>query len=203
MANSITLDSLRKNTASSKSLTIHKIDAEKRLVYGEVYAPNIVDSHGDAMLAEDIETMAHAFLSHKLNDHIDVMHDNKPVMATCVESFIARKDDPDFVEGAWVMVTKIYDDKLWAEIKKGVYSGYSMEVRGYKRQEIVEIETESQIFCFSEENNGHTHICYVKMDEYGKVVGGLTSFDNGHSHVIKSGTATEHNQNHSHRFLLP
>ncbi len=185
------------------AVRVSKVDNVKKIVYGEVYAPHTVDTHGHAMDAEEIEKMAHGFLIEARNTHIDLMHNNKPVMASVVESFIARKGDPDFNEGAWVLGTKIFDDDLWEEIQKGTYNGYSMEVYTFKESQEVQIQIQNQIFGITEDNDGHNHVYYVKMDDNGVVIGGHTSKDAGHSHDIKLATATEESDEHAHRFVLP
>lgn len=184
-------------------VSIKKINNEKKIVYGEVYAPEVVDAHGHVMDAVEIEKLAHQFLIEQKNSNIDIMHNNKPALASAVESFIARKGDPDFTEGAWVMATKIFDNKLWKDIKRGKYSGYSMEVLVEKDTRIVEVRVQNQIFGLTEENDGHDHVFYVKVNDNGIVTSGHTSKDNGHSHDISMSTATEIAKDHSHRFFLP
>jgi hypothetical protein len=193
----------QKEIRATRSISIKKIDAEKRIVYGEVYAPEIVDAHGHVMNAEEVEKLAHRFLLEAKNSHIDIMHNNKPALASAVESFIARKGDPTFQEGSWVLATKIFDDDLWLEIKSGKYSGYSMEVLVEKSTEVVKMKIQEHVFGVTEDNDGHNHVYYVKLNDDGMIVAGKTSKDAGHSHEIKLSTATEKDDNHTHRFFLP
>ena len=52
-----------------KKLALPVVDENKvdwkQIVYAEVYAPNVLDTHGDYMTAETIEKMAHDFLKAK------------------------------------------------------------------------------------------------------------------------------------------
>ena len=194
---------LAQDSKSSRPFLIKKADQEKMIVYGEVYAPEVVDSHGDAMTAEEIEKLAHLFLIEMRNHNIDLQHNNKPVQASVVESFIAREGDPIYTPGAWVMGTKIFDEDLWADIKKGVYNGYSMEVLVNKKKETVTVLIQNDLFGYTVVNDGHEHAFYVKMSDDGRVIGGRTSYDDGHYHEIKYGTATEEENGHSHRYVLP
>jgi hypothetical protein len=57
---------------------IKKTDGEKQIVYGEVYAPYILDTYGEFMTPEDIEVMAHRFMQLDLSKVIDTQHDNQP-----------------------------------------------------------------------------------------------------------------------------
>lgn len=182
---------------------IKKVDKEKRIVTGEVYAPDVIDAHGDAMDAAEIEKLAHRFLMESLNSHIDIMHDNQPALAVAVESFIAREGDNLYTPGSWVLSVKIQDEALWDEIKKGKYSGYSMEVLVNKETRIVRVQTMEHVFGLTQDNNGHNHAFYVKLSEDGKVLKGATSTDDGHSHDIRLSTATEFADDHTHRFFLP
>ena len=122
-----------------KQFNIAKQDEEKRLVYGIVYEPETVDLHGDIASAEAIEKAAHNFLPEliKTNDSgLNIMHDD-PVnisKAAIVESYIQKEDgklgEQAIKKGAWVIVTKVFNDQLWADIKAGKFNGYSMEGTG-------------------------------------------------------------------------
>lgn len=179
------------------------LNTEEQIVYGEVYAPGILDAHGDVMPAKDIKKMAHDFmqLSYAQNA-IDTNHDQQSNGAYPVESFIAREGDPDYTPGAWVLGVKIADSQLWEMVKKGDLNGYSFQARVYKRPKYVEIEVESDNFLRTEEAAGHTHFAYIELDENGRVLGGMTSLDYGHKHNITAGTATEKADGHAHRIFI-
>lgn len=100
-------------------------DEEKRLVYGVVYEPNVIDAHGDYMTEEEIERAAHNFLANYRN--IDVQHNFKAGFGEVVESYIAKQDDPEYgiVKGSWVLVTRA-SEEVWEKIQKGEITGYSM-----------------------------------------------------------------------------
>ncbi|MGH8562760.1 MAG: XkdF-like putative serine protease domain-containing protein [Gammaproteobacteria bacterium] len=42
------------------NVRIKRVDEAKRIVFGEVYTPNLLDTYSDFMSAEDIELMAHS-----------------------------------------------------------------------------------------------------------------------------------------------
>jgi hypothetical protein len=178
---------------------------EQQIVYGVVYEPGVLDTHGDMMTAEDIEIMAHRFMMDVLlSKSIDHMHDNEAVEAYPIESFIAREGDPDYPVGAWVLGVKIVDEDIWAKVKKGEINGYSFEARVTKKPVVVEIEYEPTCFLKTEMADGHDHDAWLRFDENGIVVAGRTSRHpvDGHYHDILSGTATEEAFNHSHRLVL-
>ena len=181
---------------------VKKVNEEKRLVYGEVYAPMVVDTHGEMMLPDDVELLAHRFVSLMKQHNIDVMHNNNKIDAFVVESFIA-KNTTDYNEGAWVAVTKILDDDILNDIKSGKYNGYSLEAIVKKQRALVEIETYPTAFGITEKTDGHDHIFYIELDEMGRIVRGHTSIDHGHKHDIMFASATDESESHSHRYFLP
>lgn len=67
-----------------------------------------IDSHGEAMLAEDLEQLADAFMLQ--SRRIDVQHDNETrKTAHVVGSFVNTPEigSPNFWPGAWVVVLAI------------------------------------------------------------------------------------------------
>jgi hypothetical protein len=178
------------------------IDVEKQIVYAEVYAPGVIDTHGELMTAEDVEVMAHRFMQLDLSKTIDKNHDNVPVDAYPVESFIAREGDPDYTPGAWVLGTKIVDEAIWGAVKKGELNGYSFEALVRKLPAVALLEITRDNLGVTEEADGHTHIFFAELDDDGRVVAGRTTTDNGHSHSIDKGTATNEAGGHRHRIFV-
>lgn len=194
---------IHKEDQNQHFVRIKKLDDEKRICFGEVYAPYVLDSHGDFMAPEDIEAMAHRFMQlNNIQRAIDTNHNNQSNGSWPIESFIARKGDPDYTPGAWVLGVKVPDDAVWNAIKRGDLNGYSFEALVYKVAVIVSVDATPDHVGKTEDNEGHSHFFYVKLNSDGKVESGMTSDDEGHSHVIKRGTATEKSQNHSHRIII-
>jgi hypothetical protein len=174
---------------------------EHRLVYGEVYAPNRPDADGEYMTAEHILKMAHDFVRQQRMGQIDTQHDNVLVEgATVVESFIARKDDPDFIEGAWVVGVHIPDDKTWAAVKSGEINGFSMEAMVTREDRNVELEMPPIVSGSTSTSENHSHTFYVSYGPNWEFMGGKTDEVDAHSHVIKFGTITEKENGHHHSF---
>jgi hypothetical protein len=183
-------------------------DQAKRLVYGEVYAPLQIDTDGEAMTEVEIEKMAHHFMMTRGNDAIDVQHSYTPSGCLIVESFIARKDDPDgFVDGSWVLGVKVVPDEIWNAVQKGELNGFSfagncnsVTVRArvnVTRKMIGETEKSEQGLL-----PPHDHPVDIEFDENGSVTKGISDFVMGHQHKIFKTTATERDMEHSHRLIL-
>lgn len=183
-----------------------KFDDEKQIVYGMVYAPDTLDTYGEYMKAEDIETMAHRYLSSlKLDETIDVKHDNVARDAYPVESFIARKGDPDYPEGAWVLGVKVEDADTWAKIKRGELNGFSYQAMVVPVEQTVTYEVVRDHVgpVCKAEGFDHDHVMFVQLGDDGKVVSGRTSkAEDGHFHEITRASVTEAADGHTHRYFL-
>ena len=181
---------------------------DERLVYGEVYAPLQIDTDGESMTAIEIKKMAHKFLMNGLHDKIDVMHDYKESGCLVVESFIARKNDPDgFIENAWILGVKIIPDELWDQVKKGELNGFSFSGKAAHNPSLVTITVTKKMIGTSEKSEPgllpeHNHNISIMFDDDGRIVDGIAEEKMGHTHVIQRTTATEINMEHAHRLIL-
>jgi hypothetical protein len=185
----------------TKEYTIKKADSELQVAFGEVYSPSFPDSQGDFMEAEDIVLSAYKFMNDLQLRKIDVNHDgNTDGIGVVVESFIARKGDPDFVPGSWVVGVRVHDEEIWEKIKGGEINGFSMEAMVKQRKKLLTVEIPEILKGDTESQEEHTHSFELKLDSRGKVLSGSTSVNDGHFHEIRRGTATEKADGHSHRY---
>ena len=184
-----------------ESINVKKSEDELQIVYGEVYAPNVVDSQGDWMSAVEIQKAAHDFLRDGKMGQIDMHHDQVTVGAYVVESWIAMEGDPVFIPGSWVIGAHVPDPDIWPMIKSNELNGFSIDAWVEKKPVELEIDIPDTLTGQTEEFEGHTHSFVVKYDDQGNFIGGVTDkAADGHFHVIASGTATETSQGHKHRF---
>jgi hypothetical protein len=191
--------------ASPQLSPVKKSDSKKRIVWAEVYAPDRPDADGEFMRAETIEKMSYEFMRELKLDQVDSQHDQINKDGCCVvESFIARKGDPDFIEGAWVVGMHVDNDELWEKIEKGEIAGFSMEAMVIKEPQQVELDVEPVLSgkTYKADGDDHQHEFLVAYDDKGKFLGGRTDTVKDHFHVIKSGTVTEKSGSpeHHHRF---
>lgn len=114
-------------------------DEEKRLVYGIVYEPGVLDSHNDFADESTIEKAAHEFMLKYRQ--IDKDHDFQAGVGEVVESYIAPADmevnGETITKGTWVLVTKATEE-VWEAVKKQEYKGYSLA--GVAETEVIEEE---------------------------------------------------------------
>jgi hypothetical protein len=189
---------------------IVKTDEERQLIWAEVYAPMVPDSQGDFMTAEGIEKIAYDFMKNGHLTRVDTNHDLEENGSVIVESFVARKDDPDFTMGSWVVGMYIPDVNVWKMVKDGRLNGYSMYGKGRRVERVIELEIpDSGVIkgTVQEHDDGadkHYHEYTVKFDAKGKFLGGETGpaigGDGSHVHSVMKGTATEPTNGHNHRF---
>jgi hypothetical protein len=190
-------------TDNAISIAIKKADEDQRLVYGEVYAPDKLDSQNDFMTAETIRKMGHEFLANARVLNVDTNHDRVPNGSVVVESFIARDGDPDFIPGSWVVAVYVPSDDVWAMVKSGELNGFSLDGTG------VRVATEVTLILpdvmkgrtSKHEDDDHDHEFVVWYDGDGNLIGGMTDAGpDGHKHEILRGTVTENSNGHNHRF---
>jgi hypothetical protein len=114
-----------------KSVELMKMDEERQLIYGVVLVPDVEDLQGDICSKEDIEEAAHDYL---VNSRLIKAQHRAPTDADVVECYIAPVDIPIgkgiAPAGSWIMVTKVHSAAMWAAIKKGDITGYSIGGRG-------------------------------------------------------------------------
>jgi len=186
----------------TNTVPFSKADKIQQIIFGEVYIPDQIDTDGEFMTASEIQKMAHRFIA-KGGGYVNHEH-NKGIAsedAYIVESFIAREDDTIFKAGAWVIGVHIPNPDIWAQVESGEIAGFSMEGRCAKGDlEEVEVDIPVAVHGITYPVNGHTHTYSVSYagDVY---LGGSTSFDDGHSHLITKGTSTDPTNEHSHRFI--
>jgi hypothetical protein len=202
-------DMLRKSRTVQKAekpdagrvASIKKTDNEQQVVFGEVYAPDFPDSHGDFMGADAVRDMAYGFMKKGLLSKVDIQHSQEECGAYIVESFIARDDDPVFLPGSWVIGVHIPDVETWALVKSGELNGFSLDGFGIRVPTKFEIDMPELLKGETDISMDHKHGFIVKFDNEGNFLGGRTTeAADGHWHEIVKGTVTEDASGHNHRF---
>lgn len=137
---------------ASKRIGIYKADEAKRIVYGVVLDPYIIDAHNDYLSPAVIEETAHNFLSESRVVGVD--HNGEAEGAKVVESWIQpypSKEDYDAAiegkphkayaqtfgedvvrSGSWILGVKL-PPALWDKVKAGELNGFS--IGGYGQRE--------------------------------------------------------------------
>lgn len=183
-------------------------DSRWHYVEGVVYQPLAIDTDWETMTADDVQKMAHDFIASGKVEAIDTQHNRQTSGAEVVESFIARKGDPDYPEGSWVLKCRMEDGPLWESIKSGELNGYSFDAFVSKVPKQVVVDMVKVASGDSEDNTdtsevpAHKHEYYVEFDSKGRVVVGVTDEVLGHTHRISGTVVTDEADGHTHRFFV-
>lgn len=178
---------------------IKKSDDELQIVWGELYVPGVLDSQNDFMSSDEVLKAAYRWMSKGDVRCIDIQHDRNRTDAYVVESFIARKGDPDFIEGAWVVGVHVPDPDIWAAVKAGKLNGFSMMGPGLRGPQ-EDVSVPSYVEGLTKAEDGHVHNFSVEYGPNGEFIGGRTDEVDGHYHIIRRGTLTEKADGHVHQF---
>lgn len=180
---------------------------EYHYVFGEVYAPLQVDTDGEAMTSGDIRKMAHDFIAAGMVKAIDRDHNQVVCGAEVVESFIARGNDPDYREGAWVLGVRMKGGSIWEAIKSGEINGFSVDALVHKSIQTVLVELTRIASGDTEPNQeedvlAHSHVFYTEFLDNGRIKFGTTDEVLGHFHTISGTVVTDKAMGHTHRYFV-
>lgn len=182
---------------------------DQRIIYAPVYTPYRVDTDNEAMIPGEIERMAHGFMLNGRWDCIDVNHDRVKSGCQVMESFVARKGDPDFVKGEWVLGIKIFRDDLWEKVLKGELNGLSFSSKNVPGRTgyLVDLLQPVSGTGTTELSDGgplplHSHDIAIEFTEDARVIPAVTGETLGHKHAVNRMTATDVSMDHAHRLVL-
>lgn len=179
----------------------------EQIVMAEVLIPDTPNTEGDIYTREAVRGFAHQFMMTGMNSKvgIDIEHDNVDLIGKVyvIESFIARENDPHFIEGSWVIAMWINDDEIWQRVLDNDLNGFSFEsmvgmvainIENLRPRTIAGITAPDLI-------DGHTHAYLITVDTFNKPIKGTTSeSEDGHWHNISRHTITDETNGHTHRF---
>ncbi len=98
-------------------------------VYGIVLEPDLEDSQGDIVSAEEIEKASHNYMQNV--GRADVQHSGRDAGAELIENYIAPVDfqlgEETVRKGSWVQVYQLNDPQVKDEVRTGKLTGFSIE----------------------------------------------------------------------------
>ncbi len=114
----------------TKNVTLLKSsNDEQRYVLGVVLEPETVDAQADIYSADEVRKSAHIFMAQFRNaglQHQTLVNDKVRI----VESYLAPVDmelNGQVVKsGTWILGVIVDDDKIWADVKSGKITGFSI-----------------------------------------------------------------------------
>lgn len=115
-----------------KSVRLLKSD-EERYVLGVVLEPtlelNKPDSQGDVYSAEDVRQAAYNFMQKSQTigiQHKSTAGDKIKILESWIQRDDTTIDGQKIYAGTWLMGVRIVDDDLWAAVKDGSFTGFSI-----------------------------------------------------------------------------
>jgi SAM-dependent methyltransferase len=113
---------------------IAKQDKDQQIITGVVMEPDVEDLHGDYISAPEIEAAAHKFL---VRSRVVGLQHKKKGPIEVIESYIAPKamqiGTGHVRAGSWIMSVKVRDADVWAAVKAGKYTGFSIGGTGMRK----------------------------------------------------------------------
>lgn len=124
---------VKKTDAKSRAVRILKSEEtkEERIIFGVVLVPNDVDAQGDIYDEEEVRKAAYSYME-VYGGNIKLMHRGEPLDdgTKVLETYLSKQEERHgnevFPKGTWFMGARVGNDELWAEVKEGKWTGWSM-----------------------------------------------------------------------------
>ena len=130
-ARELLAEATKKNDVFAKSIPLIKgtDPADERYVLGIVLEPEVVDAQGDIYSADEVRQAAHRFMEEF--GGLGLMHRMRVNgQVKVLESYLAPADfavgETAVRKGTWLLAVRILSDELWAEVKDGGLTGFSI-----------------------------------------------------------------------------
>jgi len=144
---------------SSQEVELKILDEEKRIVVGFALVPEkriyrrVKDKEFNIYFTKETVAQSSELFMKKLNlNKFTTEHEKEVQGINVIESWVvedAKNDKSNIYNlgakgGEWVVMSKIYNDEIWNDIKEGKFKGYSIEgmYDGFDKLEASEEESE-------------------------------------------------------------
>jgi len=144
---------------SSQEVELKILDEEKRIVVGFALVPEkriyrkVKDKEFNIFFTKETIAKSSELFMKKLNlNKFTTEHENEVQGINVIESWIvedAKNDKSNIYNlgakgGEWVVMSKIYNDDIWNDVKEGKFKGYSIEgmYDGFDKLEATKEESE-------------------------------------------------------------
>lgn len=127
---------------SAEEVQLKVLDEEKRIVVGFALVPEkriyrrVKDKEFNIYFTKETIAKTQELFMRKLNlSNFTIDHEKEIQGVSVIESWVVEdpKNDKSNIYnlnakgGEWVLMSKIYNDEIWKEIKEGKFKGYSIE----------------------------------------------------------------------------
>lgn len=126
------VDAVAKSVGSQRHLVkLIKQEEEERYVLGVVLVPDEYDSQADTYDAPTVRKAAHWFMEEAqrlgLQHQATIGRDKLRVLESFVAPTNMEIEGSQVKKGTWLMAARVLDDELWAAVKDGRLTGWSIE----------------------------------------------------------------------------
>lgn len=187
---------------SSIRLIVRDEEGFERIVFAEVLIPDVPNTYGDFHTKASVREFAYGFMMNGFGIDLDHNNDDVSDSVFVIESFVARANDPEFQEGAWVIGIHVADDAIWEKVLSGELNGFSYEADVFRKTAELEVPVRRFAEGVTQPDpiDGHQHEFAVMLSDDERPLIGGTSVVNGHSHTISKHTTTDSAFEHTHIF---
>jgi hypothetical protein len=145
---------------SAEEVKLKILDEEKRIVVGFALVPekriyrNIKGKEFNIFFTKETINKTQELFMRKLNlSNFTTDHDKEVKGVSVIESWIVEDAENDKSNiynlgakgGEWVLMSKVYNDDVWKEIKEGKFKGYSIEGKFGGFDELKQSDDRSEI----------------------------------------------------------
>lgn len=123
---------LKSTTATDRPVRILKADTpEERYILGVILVPDEPDAQGDIYDSDEVRKAAHSFMEFYGGETFKIMHNGQPVDGVKVlETYVSKAEETHggetFPVGTWLLAVRVVNDDLWAAVRRGAFTGFSM-----------------------------------------------------------------------------
>ena len=109
--------------------SIQKKDEDQQIVFGIVLEPGTMDAQKDIMTADNIEMVAHKWLSKFQNRglmHEKIINNQVEIYQSYIAPVEFKIGKEKIKKGTWLLMYHVLDPDLWMSIKAGELTGFSI-----------------------------------------------------------------------------
>lgn len=136
---------------SKHKVEFKAIDEDKRIVVGYALVPDkkIYRRKSDyeyyiTFSSDTVRKASELYLKRLKNNNTTLEHESLTSGVSVVESWIVESEEHDKIKlygldpikGAWVVKMKVYNDKVWEDVKSGKYMGFSIEGSNFTSEKL-------------------------------------------------------------------
>jgi hypothetical protein len=129
---------IAQETETSTQVTKLLKTDEERYVLGVVLVPEQKDSQGDIYSHAEVRKAAHEYMENAGGlgrQHTEIVNGKLRILETYIAPADFDVENEHVTKGTWLLGIRAVDDELWANIKKGEFTGFSIGGQAFRNPE--------------------------------------------------------------------